>query len=612
MLGVWVTAAQSVAYGGSQTLGVRCHSNGECASGFCADGVCCASACGDACDRCDLRDTKGTCTPASPGATGDPSCAPYLCDGQHTSCPGICFSQYGCAPGTFCSSRHCEPKKGTGEPCGHDVECVGGFCADGFCCATACDGACETCAASEGSSADGTCTTRAAGTSIEGCDGYRCDGHSSQCPEACASDSQCFEGRYCERGKCAPTRDLGQSCDASHQCSSGFCADGSCCDSACGQQCEACDVKGHRGQCTPVSGPPEGSRAACAGDGSSCQGQCDGANAASCGYATSTLECSPAHCDHNAAYATGRCDGAGQCAASRTACSPYVCEGATCTTTCSSDSGCASGFDCESGVCVALRVNGSACTEARTCASGACADGVCCTSACDGTCDRCDLPGHVGQCLAVPLGSKPHPASCGAYRCNGSLPACPESCASDAVCAEGFDCEEGACALRRENGVACSRNEQCLSGACTDGVCCDSSCPGTCSSCALPEHVGVCSAVTGAPAPARGSCHGAGLCAGTCDGSGPDCHYPNDDTPCGAGSCDNAVAVAPRSCDGEGQCVSGPSHECPTGCEGAQCASEMLRSDNSGCATGPVGALSLGCAVLALRRPSRRASRKVG
>ncbi len=76
----------------------------ECLSGFCSDGYCCNTACTLACDRCNRTNLLGTCGPAAARDPGNPSCSPYVCDGNATSCPTQCTSDAGCAIGYFCSS----------------------------------------------------------------------------------------------------------------------------------------------------------------------------------------------------------------------------------------------------------------------------------------------------------------------------------------------------------------------------------------------------------------------------------------------------------------------------------------------------------------------------
>ncbi len=50
---------------------------------------------------------------------------------------------------------------------------------------------------------------------------------------------------------------------------------------------------------------------------------------------------------------------------------------------------------------------GERCSCADECGSGFCVDGVCCSSACNGTCQKCDVPGSAGMCAPVPAGMPP-------------------------------------------------------------------------------------------------------------------------------------------------------------------------------------------------------------
>src|SRR5262245_59547822 len=47
------------------------------------------------------------------------------------------------------------------------------------------------------------------------------------------------------------TKPDGDPCTASNECTSGFCTDGLCCTSACDATCEACNLSGNEGTCTP-------------------------------------------------------------------------------------------------------------------------------------------------------------------------------------------------------------------------------------------------------------------------------------------------------------------------------------------------------------------------
>jgi hypothetical protein len=191
---------------------------------------------------------------------------------------------------------------------------------------------------------------------------------------------------------------------------------------------------------------------------------------------------------------------------------------------------------------------GVACACDDECGSGFCADGVCCNTACTGSCVACNQPGSPGECAAVPAGvPDPHrtcaqqaPETCGydgtcngggacarhaagivckapscsgagltpASSCDGNgtcvagsplscspstcaAGACKLVCTSDADCASPNHCLDGSCGLRGL-GQSCSNTGQCKSGFCADGVCCDSACTGPCVSCGLPASLGRC------------------------------------------------------------------------------------------------------------------------
>src|SRR5690606_23273840 len=110
------------------------------------------------------------------------------------------------------------------------------------------------------------------------------------------------------------------------QCTSGSCVDGVCCDSACSGQCEACDVEGSVGACSPVNGAPHGDRDACAGDGSICEGSCDGVTTSTCSYPDASVECREASCAVGVATLAAFCGGTGSCPAEETqSCGAFAC-----------------------------------------------------------------------------------------------------------------------------------------------------------------------------------------------------------------------------------------------------------------------------------------------
>ena len=119
----------------------------------------------------------------------------------------------------------------------------------------------------------------------------------------------------------------------------------------------------------------------------------------------------------------------------------------------------------------------------------------------------------------------------------------------------------GGSAPPRANGEACSVAGECVSGHCSDGVCCEEECQKACRSCALPATKGLCRPVAeGTPDP-RAMCNdkGAASCQtnGLCDVAGDCAVYPAG-TVCDSGTCEsmgmNTSAVPARTCDGAGHC----------------------------------------------------------
>jgi hypothetical protein len=137
------------------------------------------------------------------------------------------------------------------------------------------------------------------------------------------------------------------------------------------------------------------------------------------------------------------------------------------------------------------------------------------------------------------------------------------------------------------NGKPCDQGEQCASGVCSGGVCCDRACNVSCYSCTLNGKLGTCSAVPAGEDPGN-SCSAElpATCGrdGTCDGSGGCRRYPAN-TQCAEGRCSNATEFAASTCDGAGTCRAGASKSCAPGiCMGASCASSCSANDQ--CQTG--------------------------
>jgi hypothetical protein len=299
--------------------------------------------------------------------------------------------------------------------------------------------------------------------------------------------------------------------------------------------------------------------------------------------------------------------------------------------------------------------NGTPCADNRQCDSAFCVDGLCCDGRCEGSCMACDLTSSPGICSFVPDGVPPrdlaqcrdkgaatcdadgtcdghgdcrrYPAGtlCAAGLCDGSAvvggrvcdgdglcvpgparicapflcdaksaPArCIDVCAGDADCADGHTCQEGSCGAR-DNGGVCTKEAQCRSGHCVDGLCCNEVCAGSCVSCNQAGGEGSCRSVATGKADPRGICkdnRGADPYAcgqtGTCDGKGGCALYATN-TLCKAPTCAGTVMTRPSTCDGAGTCQPGTTVKCePFGCQDGHC--------NASCAAGADCAAGQSC-----------------
>ncbi len=384
-----------------------------------------------------------------------------------------------------------------GQPCLNAGDCASGFCVDDVCCDTLCDGACMACSASTGSStgppgtcsplqaaefdslcanagngfcgfdgqctAQGTCRYKDAGSACgqqackdattayapDACDGagacaaatatVACSPGSCQnglCLQQCNGDGDCDASAYCDSPTnfhCTPDQPAGNPCTRDEMCVSGHCADGVCCDTTCTGSCQACDLPGTTGTCSPV---PDGMdpHGECSDSGAGCDddGYCDGQSA----------------CRKYAKKSDGSCD----------------------------IGGCSADADCQSGHCI---------------------DGICCDGACDGQCESChnQLTGAVeGRCAAVKYGTDPGgdcknasgadqckgPLVCSADRtciCSDSLPGCVGNTLVDGATGQETKCDPYICdSAAHQCRVQCSSSDDCVAGSICDvqqgdGVC---------------------------------------------------------------------------------------------------------------------------------------------
>lgn len=148
-------------------------------------------------------------------------------------------------------------------------------------------------------------------------------------------------------------------------------------------------------------------------------------------------------------------------------------------------------------------------------------------------------------------------------------------------------------------GELCATDADCMSGHCSDGLCCDAACDGACVACDQLGQVGTCLPTPAASDPS-GDCPG-----GACDGAGA-CSY-GDGEPCSDGSsCQSGHCVAGLCCNEacEGGCgtCNGPARPgvctaraaghpghptcAPHVCDGASTECPTACSNGDGCADG--------------------------
>jgi hypothetical protein len=167
----------------------------------------------------------------------------------------------------------------------------------------------------------------------------------------------------------------------------------------------------------------------------------------------------------------------------------------------------------------------------------------------------------TGTCSAATSSTCP-----GGFNCDTAMNVCKITCTTSADCVAPSICNGGVCSAK-PLGAACTAGTECASSFCQQGVCCGSTCTGTCKSCAIPgaTTLGTCSNVTAGqkdsldrcPTTAASTC----MTDGTCDGAGA-CHLHPLGTQCVAGACSGSTLTPVRTCDGIGNCLMVTTAQC--------------------------------------------------
>ncbi len=351
--------------------GEDCTKDSECESQECADGVCCDVAC-EGCSACNLAGHEGTCTPL---AAGDKPAG--VCGTDGDPCAGHCDGNGACAwpdAATSCGDSVCESD---------DVTSIHRVC----------DGA-------------GSCIDMSVS-----CGSYLCSTTTGDCLASCSAATDCAPGAWCNpQQECVGKSALGATCASAGECTSGYCVDGVCCADECDGLCEACNLSGEKGTCTPIpSGMDPDSE--CVGSDAACAGKCNGAGA--CSWPGSTKECKSPVCEAGTTqHELYRCNGKGDCSRTVEACDPYLCDPATssCKTACVADTDCVSQDYCQKPICLPKKDNGEKCGAPNQCLSGHC------------------VPSQGGATCCAQQCVPPMDCSTGTCLCNGATCAAGHSC----------------------------------------------------------------------------------------------------------------------------------------------------------------------------------------
>ncbi len=596
----------------------RCEATGEgtfreldaagCASGVCVDSE--PRSCGNF--TCDGRGEDGdvcatSCAPE--GSDDDSFCiAAAHCDG------GMCESDFPdgavCDEDTDCGSGNCENGFccGAGRTCCNvDTDCpgfpgVGVVCGEPEDCqgtrgTIQCNTAIFACETMSGVPDDSACNSSVV---ADTCGTFRdivCTGAADQptprCPSTCTNDAQCDDNAHCDASFCFPDLPDGDACDEPSDCASGHCQNGFCC--ATGDCCRsAVDCPGSYG-----------SPATC-DDSRACQGTRDAATCIDNQCRTQENVPDDTACtsgivaDTCGLYPTIRCTGALDQAAP------------SCPATCTSDSECDENAHCDGGMCLLDQPNGTACDEASDCTSNYCGNGFCCAGG-DCCARSSDCPagayGRPSECLAGTScqGTRRDPVcnltsfqcqvgdpldddsgcngivsnDCGLYpsvscttmtdQPSNQAGRCATTCTMDGNCDPGAFCNAMmSCQSEGRPGDACTASNQCMSGlSCVDGVCCTSSCTGTCVACNVPGSEGTCSPVPVGQDPAN-ECAGLDCSSYFAGFTGSTCFEradaPSSAVSCnGAGACQQPADVCPSQGRGDARLTCDASCQSPNG-----------------------------------------------
>jgi hypothetical protein len=320
--------------------------------------------------------------------------------------------------------------------------------------------------------------------------GSVCDG-AGNCVE-CNDATQCDDP-----GDCATSACTSNHCSVTNKSEGTACGTSGVCDGAgtCVGCTKASDCPDPGDRAHPVCNANQCGTAPDAKDTSCANGKyCDGAG--KCVQCTQASQCPQGDACHDAACTNNTCSLNPK--QEGTACPTGVCNAAGSCVQCINAAGCNDPGECKSPVC-----NNGSCGAIDDAKNTQCGNGWVCNGA--GACVECNT---ATQCSG---GTICQPKACEGNTCKDAALA-----PSGTPCGPNRECDgSGACKL--VNGQSCTSNAACSSGHCVDGVCCDSSCNGTCEACTAAKkgsgNDGTCGPIKSGTDP-DDECNGSHVCDG--------------------------------------------------------------------------------------------------
>jgi hypothetical protein len=383
------------------------------------------------------------------------------------------------------------------------------------------------------------------------------------------ADTQCDDLNPCTEDACLPCTDF--ACRGQGKCDhhalnnvptpgasqrTGDCVEVRCIDGKSEEAVDDLDVPDDSIECTDdicKSGlpahPPEPPGTACGGTGSDyiCDGQgecvscltaadCDDSYGGTC----SVKACKDGYCQGEPKPAGTSCGAQGQiCNDNGSCCSTCQSNGYECGTT---SDGCGGSLSC--GSCA----TGQVCQGGQCCLPKTCTAGVSCGTQSDGC-------GGTITCGTCPAGDQ----------CSGGVCGCVNGVQNGSE--TDVDCG-GSCAKKCASAQSCLAGSDCTTGACAEGICCNTSCTGECRSC-MSSKTGLTTGICGnvldntdpdneCPNALPQTCLTTGVCkAGACE------FHPSS-VQCGTSSCSGNTLMPTDYCSGSGTCVDAGQTSCAT------------------------------------------------